>query len=225
MPPSSASKPAKSNGPLARGEAWKDARRQRLLDVADRVIRRLGPAASMDEVAREAGISRMVLYRYFGDKGGLYQTLAERYVRVLMGHLRAALASADDPAMRLEATIDAYVRFIEEHRESYDFLMHRAVREGPEAQATVADFMRSVAREVSEVLADQISGFGFDPAPADAWAHGIVGMVHLSTEWWLENPHVPRQRFVGYLVALLSSGFFGGAGLGAATDRMTREGA
>ena len=222
MPPRAPSKPAGSTAPLPRGEGWKEARRQRLLDVADRVIRRLGPVASMDDVAREAGISRMVLYRYFGHKGGLYQALAERYVRVLMTCLRDALLSADDPRTRLEATIDAYVGFIEENRESYDFLMHRAVREGPEAQATVDDFMRSVAREVGEVLADQMSELGFDPAPADAWAHGIVGMVHLATEWWLQNQQVPRQRFVGYLVGLLSRGFFGGLEIPSSADPATR---
>jgi AcrR family transcriptional regulator len=198
-----------SIAPRARGAEWKRGRRAELLDAADRVIRRAGPASSMDDIASEAGISRVVLYRYFGDKGGLYQALAERYVAELMDALRDALRETDDPRLRLERTVDSYVRFIETNREVYDFLMHRAVREGPAAQATVADFVRSVARDIGEILGAEISRLGFDPAPADAWAHGVVGMVQLSTDWWLHGGDISREQLVAYIVGLLSHGFFG----------------
>lgn len=216
----SAGAPSKRTRPRpapARGEAWKSARREELLDAADRVVRRLGPAASMDDFAAEAGITRVVLYRYFGDKGGLLQALAQRYVHALLDRLRAAMERSDAPEERLAATIDAYLSFLEHNREVYAFLMHRAIREGPEAQATVADFMRGVAREVGDVLAAEIARFGFDPAPAEAWGHGVVGMVHLAGDWWLEHrDDVPRRRIVDQLVALLSRGLFGAAAGGPA---------
>ena len=207
QPPSTSTAPKPP--PTGRGEEWRRSRRADLLDAADRVILREGPSASMDGIAAEAGISRMVLYRYFGDKGGLYRALAERYIEALTKELIGALESTDDPQRRLVATIDAYVGFIEENREAYDFLMHRAIREGREAGETVADFMRSVAQEIATVLKREISALGFDPDPAEAWAHGVVGMVQLSTDWWLRNPGVPREKFIRYLVGLLSRGFFG----------------
>jgi len=164
----------------------------------------------MDDVATEAGVSRVVLYRYFGDKGGLSQALAERYTRRLMTSLRKALASSEDPRTRVEATIDAYVRFIEKNKMAYDFLMRRAIHEGPAAQATVAGFMRSVAEEIDRVLEAELARLGFDPAPAGSWARALVGMVHLSTDWWLEQDDIPRSRFVQELLALLSRGLFAG---------------
>lgn len=190
-------------------QTWKTERRADLLEAADRVIKRVGPAVSMDDLATEAGVSRVVLYRYFGDKGGLYQALAERYVDALMAQLREALVESDDPRARLRRTVTTYVGFIEDNRQAYDFLMHRAIREGSGAQNTVADFMRTVAREVGEILSEEISALGFDPAPADSWAHGVVGMVQLSTDHWFETQVVPRERFIDHLVALLSFGFFG----------------
>src|SRR5918999_1941878 len=84
-----------------RGEVWKHSRRLDLLQAADRAIRRAGPAVSMDDVAAEAGVSRVVLYRYFGDKRGLYQAVAERYVAELMAELRKALRRTSDPRRRL----------------------------------------------------------------------------------------------------------------------------
>lgn len=199
---------AESTG-RARGELYKKERRGDLLAAADRAIRRTGPHTSMDDIAGEAGISRVVLYRYFGDKAGLYAALAEHYSGQLLGHLQRALTQTDDAVLRLERTITTYVDFIEDNAELYDFLMHRAVKEGPDAQATVSDFMRAVASQVGEILSSEITTLGLDPSPARIWANGVVGMVHLSTDWWLQTKEVSKQRFVGYLVGLLSWGFFG----------------
>src|ERR671930_593638 len=55
------------------------ARRLELLEAAFEVIRREGPTASMDEIAAQAGITKPIVYRYFGDRAGLYQAVAERY--------------------------------------------------------------------------------------------------------------------------------------------------
>jgi AcrR family transcriptional regulator len=151
----------------------------------------------------------VVLYRYFGDKRGLYQALAERYVADLMVELRHALRRATDPHRRLHRTIETYVRFIEDNEQIYDFLTHRVVSEGPATEVTVAAFMRSVAEEVGEVLAETMLELGFDPAPASVWSHGVVGMVHQATDAWLEKRDVSRQRLVAYLEGLLSYGFFG----------------
>lgn len=195
----------------ARRRRWKEERRAELLRAAERTVRRMGPAASMDAISKEAGVSRMVLYRYFGDKGGLYRALATKYVRDLMGHLERALRSSDDPRAILRATIETYVTFIEDNHESYAFLMHRAVKEGPEAQATVADFMRRVASEVAEILKSELERAGLDPTPAAAWAHGLVGMVHLSADWWLGNGEMSRAELVDYLFVLASQGLFEGS--------------
>ena len=67
------------------------ARREALLDAADRIVRRDGPVASMATIAAEAGITKPILYRHFGDKSGLYAALADRYTGRLLDDLRAAL--------------------------------------------------------------------------------------------------------------------------------------
>jgi AcrR family transcriptional regulator len=189
--------------------AWKEGRRAELLGAAKRAIRSAGVAASMDDVAREAGVSRVVLYRYFGDKAGLYLAIAEDYVEDLMDRLRAALADTKDPQLRLRRTTETYVDFIQENRDLYDFLMHRAIREGPAGDLAVGDFMRKVANQIGRELEEDISTFGFDPKPAQAWAHGVVGMVHLATDWWMHSTDVSKEEFVNHLVALMSHGFIG----------------
>ncbi|MGH2754982.1 MAG: TetR family transcriptional regulator [Actinomycetota bacterium] len=200
---------SKRRGPSPEVVARRAERRTQILDVAARVVEEHGPRASINQIAAAAGIAKPVLYRHFGDKGGLYQALAERYVRALMDDLRAALRRAADPRARIEATIDAYLSFVEDHPEPYEFLMHRAVSEGPEAQATVADFIRQVAAEVAVELGQELRGQGLDSGAAEPWAHGMVGMVQLAGDWWLRARTMPRERLVQYLTALLWQGFSG----------------
>ena len=46
----------------------------------------------MDEIAAEAGTSKTVLYRHFGDKAGLYLAVVESVDRLVAGDLQRALA-------------------------------------------------------------------------------------------------------------------------------------
>lgn len=190
-------------------DARRAVRRADFLEAADRVVRRDGPAASMDKIAAEAGIAKPVLYRYFGDKGGLYRALAQRYVEELVHELRGGWEDRTDPRARISATIDGYLAFIEREREAYRFLMHRAVPERPEAQATVGDFIRQVANEVAVVVGEELRRAGLDSGAAEPWAHGMVGMVHMAGDWWLEHKTMPRDTLVSYLVTLLWNGFAG----------------
>jgi AcrR family transcriptional regulator len=179
------------------------------LEAADRVIRRDGPGTSMTEIAREAGITKPILYKHFGDKGGLFQALAERYVGALMDELRTALSSEPEPEARIRSTIDTYLTFVDREREAYRFLMHRAVGERPEAEATVAEFIRRLGHEIALVLGAELRRLGLDSGGAEPWANGMVGMVHLAGDRWLEHPTMSREALVDYLTSLLWLGLSG----------------
>lgn len=84
-----------------------DRRRRELLEAADRVVLRDGPQASMNAIAAEAGITKPILYRHFGDKGGLYAALAMRHTDALLDSLRAAL---DAPRTGVSASRPRWTR-------------------------------------------------------------------------------------------------------------------
>lgn len=182
------------------------ARRRQLLDAADRVIRRDGPSASMDVIAAEAGISKPILYRHFGHKGELFRVLAERYVEPVMGALLPALSQPADARTRLAAAVDVYLAFIEAEPQTYRFLMHRSLDDHSQARATVSDFILRVGREVAAAIATELNRSGSSPAPAEAWGHGLVGMVQVAGDWWLQESDLPREAFVDHLVTLAWDG-------------------
>jgi AcrR family transcriptional regulator len=187
-------------------ESRRAGRRAELLDAADRVIRRDGPDASMTAIATEAGITKPILYRYFGDKGGLYRALAERYTAPILTELRRHL----DPSLPLRQsivdTVDAYLRFIEADPQLYRFLMHRAYVEHPEAHTAVSTFIRVIGSDVASAMEIRLGLDASERAAAQAWGHGIVGMVQVAGDWWLEHRHSTREELVDQLTRLIHSG-------------------
>jgi len=184
-------------------------RRTQLLAAADRVVQREGSAASMNVIAAEAGITKPILYRHFGDKGGLYRALAERHIDLLLERLRAALLTRGGLRARTYATVDAYLASVEEQPQVYRFLVERAAVEEPDVRGQVLGFVRRFGDELAAGIANEPQLAGIDPQRAVIWAHAIAGMVQGTGDWWLDHPEMPRAAVVEQLVALLWDGFVG----------------
>jgi hypothetical protein len=63
-----------------------------------------------------------------------------------------------------------------------------------------------VARNVAVVLGQRLRDIGADDTPAELWAHGIVGMVHMAGDWWVERRPFSRDEMVDHIVHLLWDG-------------------
>src|SRR4051812_12410069 len=194
---------------LAPGTGRSAERREQLLDAADRTIRRDGSGVSMAAIAAEAGVTKPILYRHFGDKGGLYGALAERHTEELLDSITAALRTHHTARARTTAAIDAYLALIEQQPQVYRFLLHRAAAEEPAVAGHVVFFQRRLAEEVSRA----IQPGGSSPRRAlraQAWAYGLVGMVRAAGDWWLDERPMTRQQLVKELVDLIFGGFAAG---------------
>ena len=175
-------------------------RREQLLDAAVVVIRRDGPDASMTAIAAEGGITKPILYRHFGDRRGLVAALVDRFTAQLADELGAALALDVDPRQAVAAAIDAHVRVVERDPQLYRFLTRSGT---PEELLAITE---GIATKVALVLGERIREYDGDSGAAEPWAHGIVGMVHLAADWWVERRTMPRARLVEYLTSLLWDG-------------------
>ena len=191
----------------ATGAAGSQNRREQLLDAADRIVQRDGPAASMRAMAAEAGITKPVLYRYFGDKDGLLAALAERHTRDLLDRLRAALRDGTDRYGRTAATIDAYLRAIEERPQVYRFLLHGSPAVAAGVHDTVLSFSRRLGDELAAGIALELALPATERPVATAWAHGIVGMVQAAGDHWLAHRDLAREELVAALTGLLWGAF------------------
>lgn len=183
-------------------------RRQELLEAADRVVLRDGPKASMNAIAAEAGITKPILYRHFGDKAGLYQALAVRHTDALLDSLRAALDAPAERRRRVEATLETYLAAIEARPQVYRFLMHPAEDpQSPERGFDVglhsAPLLRRLGEELAKVIGERVDLGPGGERLARIWGHGIVGMMHAAGDWWLGERPCGRADLVAGLTDLL----------------------
>ncbi|MEU8488470.1 MULTISPECIES: TetR family transcriptional regulator [unclassified Streptomyces] len=187
-------------------------RRRELLEAADRVVLRDGPGASMNAIAAEAGITKPILYRHFGDKGGLYAALAKRHTDALLASLRAALDAPAERRERVESTLDTYLAAIEARPQVYRFLMHpsESVSEStaPGEQGFYvgkhsAPLLRRMGEELAEVIEERVDLGPGSQQLARVWGHGIVGMMHAAGDWWLGERPCSRSELVRSLADLL----------------------
>ncbi|MFD6887578.1 TetR family transcriptional regulator [Streptomyces sp. NPDC059957] len=183
-------------------------RRRELLEAADRVVLRDGPKASMNAIAAEAGITKPILYRHFGDKAGLYQALAVRHTDALLDSLRAALDAPAERRSRVEATLDTYLAAIEARPQVYRFLMHPAEdSQAPERGFDVglhsAPLLRRLGEELAQVIGERVDLGPGGERLARVWGHGIVGMMHAAGDWWLGERPCDRTELVSALTDLL----------------------
>ena len=183
-------------------------RRAELLDAADLVVQRDGASASMATIAAEAGITKPVLYRHFGDKAGLHAALAERHTERLLALLQAALLTGRTRRERVERTIDAYLEQIEAGPEVYRFLM--LSEEVSQPSTHVRLFLERLVGVLASGIAAELRLPG-DAVRAQTWARGIVGMVQSAGDWWLEHRPCPRAELTTELTDLVWGAFRSGS--------------
>ncbi|MBA2626299.1 MAG: TetR/AcrR family transcriptional regulator [Acidimicrobiia bacterium] len=178
-------------------------RRSELLEAGVRVIRRDGPSPSMEAIAREAGVTKPILYRHFGDRSGLVAAVASRFADELADVLDRSLVAGGDARSQLVGAVDAYLAFVERDPSLYRFVLEGV---GSGSAANLDGFLRSLGHRVALVLGEQLRAAGQDSGGAEPLAHGIVGFVHAAGGWWVEGPTMPRARLVQYLTDLLWDG-------------------
>lgn len=196
--------------PDARKERWRahrESRRAEFVEATIRAVGRFGPDAGMDEIAAEAGVTKPVLYRHFTDKADLYVAVGERATALLMAKVVPALADDGPIFERIRRAVDCYVGFVDDYRELYRFLV---LRPNPTKRDLVQEDKSKIAGVLTELLGAYLALFRMDPSLAAPSAHGIVGLVQGSVEWWVDHPGgVTRDRLTNHLTTLIWHGIDG----------------
>jgi AcrR family transcriptional regulator len=209
-PPSAGSAPApapvQQDGRRSRWTEHRRARREDLVGAAVEAVRRTGPDFAVDDVARSAGVSKTVIYRYFADKDELVDAVLERISgTVLLPRLLSELAAEHgDHRAGLRTVITSFVSLVEDEPELYRFAYAQTGRSG--RADLVAATEHQIAEALAALFAERLEAGGRPPGAATTWAYGVVGMVQLTTHWWSMSRPVPATELVEQLVALADGG-------------------
>ncbi len=126
-----------------------------MLEVAERVFGARGfHATTMDEIAEHVGVTKPLIYDYFGSKEGLLAATIERARHQLLDAVITAWA--EDPAasarQRVRGVITAFFRFIDDHEQAFALLRTEGSLIG-EAAASVERIRQQTAKALAEGIA------------------------------------------------------------------------
>jgi AcrR family transcriptional regulator len=149
-------------------------RREQILAAATEAFARGGFAAtSLEDIAAQAGITRVILYRHFDSKSELYQAVLDRMCARLEAHV-------EDPAGGFtDGSIDGLLQAAAESPAGFRLLFHHALRE-PEFRERIEKFRA----DITAAAFLQISAFVPDEALA-RWAAQLAPVVAIEaiTAW------------------------------------------
>ena len=184
----------------------RDERRELLLARATELFAQHGyDGLSMSQLAREAQISKALLYHYFPSKRRLFEAALEEGAAELRA--RTEPDPGKPPAEQLATTLDAFLRWVQERPSAYATLLQSSAAE-----------VREIVAEVHATTASRIlTGLGAEgqrPATRAA-VHGWLGFLDGAILDWIAHDDLSREELHGMLLgafagALIASGASGG---------------
>jgi AcrR family transcriptional regulator len=183
-----------------------DERRRQLLELgADLFARHSYDELSMARIAREAGISKPLLYHYFPSKQDFFEATLQEAAEEL--RRRTEPDPELPPLDALRSSVGAYLAWIEENQLAYEKLIQSA-GSVPEVRALIDE----VRDRTSERILDGI-GAGPEPAPklraaVRAWLWYMDGAIHD----WLQHRDMERGELRDLLLGTLAGALVAAGG-------------
>lgn len=173
-------------------------RRALLVQAAAEVFRGRDPSdVSFEEVADAGGVSRSLVYAYFGDRGGLIAAVYLHNLERLDRELGRALDDQLPDEVRLRRIIRRYLLFARDNEASWNVMAAAGALQHPAIQAARRDRIERIA-----------GAWGSDPA-ARLIARGVVGLLEAGAQDWVDYRDCGIERATDVLFAVLWEGLTG----------------
>ncbi len=183
-------------------------REEQMLAVAEQVFAERGyQAASMDEIAERVGVSKPMLYEYFGSKDGLLLACIGRARAELLEATRRAVADASTPEEMLRRGLLAFFEFIDAHSRAWSVLLHEALITAGPAAAEIEAIRRQQTDLIAALLAPRFPAA--TTRELDAYAQIVIGACERLAVWRERHPDVTPEEATRLLMDLTWLGLAG----------------
>ncbi|CAN7698311.1 TetR/AcrR family transcriptional regulator [Mycolicibacterium frederiksbergense] len=185
-------------------------REQQILDVAiDELGRRGYAGASIAEIAEKAGISKPLIYGYFGSKEGLYVACVERTGATLYSAIEQVLVQTEPTIKLAEDTLRAVFTALQKQPHAWNVVYDRSVPEGSAAKVAAARVSDQIFDQASRGVTTILAAQGLtDPLDMSAltvvWASTVTALMN----WWLDHPDQTAEQMTtrsGRILAVIAA--------------------
>jgi AcrR family transcriptional regulator len=162
--------------------------------------------ASMVEIARRAGISKPLIYQYFGSKDGLYLACLHSVSGGLLQRLEEAELEVDDSLASRIYPLRAIFEALEPQRYAWRMLFDPSMPSSGEIAAVAEDYRARTTEIAASGSARFLAARGIrSRLDASALTAVWMGVVNSLVEWWLEHPAESADQMIDRCYRLLAA--------------------
>jgi len=194
----------------------RDERMEQTLNEAHALFAERGYAAvKMDEIAAAVGVTKPLLYTYFGNKERLYVACMERAGDALTAEIADAVAASVGPADALGAGVRAFFSFLDDDRAAWAVLFDETLPQGGEVAERVGEYRGRIRELVSETVLAQLPEQRRAAAriEVEALSIALLGAAEALARWWLRTEAMDAAAAAELLVATVGPGLAAQASL------------
>jgi AcrR family transcriptional regulator len=190
-----------ADGPVKRRRN-RAAREREILEAAERIFGERGyQGTSMDDVAAQVGVSKPLIYQYYGSKDGLFLACLARLRTQLLETVADTVTAARDPEDALYAGFVAWFQFLDDHPQAWSVLIDEGMLStnpaaGPATAAT--DEVRAAFIELISTMVrmNLPPGRTADDEEIEIVAQSISGATERLAIWRSRTPIPPSPQKV-----------------------------
>jgi AcrR family transcriptional regulator len=182
-----------------------ESRREQLLELGTQLLStRTLDEISIEVLAEEAGISRGLLYHYFGNKQEFHVAVVRRAVEQLVAI--TAPRDIEDPLEQLAVSMGAYLDYVVENYTGYVSLVRAASGGNDELRAIYEAGRRALVDRIFEVTGSSgMDALGVPDSPAvrmiaDGWSAMCEAII---LAWVQDHRGISREELLRRLAAML----------------------
>lgn len=182
---------------------------EQTLEAAHGLFAERGYAAvTMDEIAAAIGVTKPLLYNYFGNKERLYIACMERAGDSLLATIAAAVGRTENPGDALGAGVRAFFSFLDTDRAAWAVLFDETLPHGGEVFDRVAAYRGQIAELVSASLLAQMPMRNREAAKVEveALSTALLGAAEALARWWLRTEAIDARDAAELLISTVEPG-------------------
>jgi AcrR family transcriptional regulator len=165
-------------------------------------------AVTMDEIAASVGVTKPLLYNYFGNKERLYTACMERAGDALTATIGAAVAKTEGPGEALAAGVRAFFAFLDDDRAAWAVLFDETLPRVGEVADRVAEYRGQILSLVSNSMLAQMPKARREAArvEVEALSTSMLGAAEAMARWWLRTEALSAEEAADLLIATVGPG-------------------
>jgi AcrR family transcriptional regulator len=155
----------------------------------------------MDEVAGAVGVTKPLLYNYYGNKEQLFLACMKPAADALLTTVVSAVQSAGSPPEALRSGIHAFFAFLDSDGEAWRVLHDETLPGGGEIALRIGEYRARMEELVTAALQERTESRAVEPLSV-----AIFGAAEALGRWWLRTGELSAERTAELLIRTIEPG-------------------